>query len=137
MPEAISFKLCGHGWCVQHGVISFFGFGWRYVADGLQKAAVVEPIDPFERGELHGFEVAPWSSPMDDLGLVKTVDRFGESIVVEVTNTAYRRLDARFGQPLGILDRHILGRFNRSPQHPKLGGVYGNGKTEVGAVNAA
>ncbi|MGO7564834.1 hypothetical protein ACC754_36375, partial [Rhizobium johnstonii] len=34
-------------------------------------------------------------------------------------------------------DRGVQGRFNRSPQHPKLGGVYGDGKTEVGAVNAA
>ena len=47
--------------------------------------AIKQPIDPFERGELHGFEVAPWSSPMDDLGFVKAVDRFGESIVVTVT----------------------------------------------------
>ena len=42
LPEAISFKLCGHGRCVQHDVISFFGFGWRYIADRLQKAAVIE-----------------------------------------------------------------------------------------------
>lgn len=53
MPEAISFKLCGHGWCVQAGVILLLGFGWRYVAYGLQKTAVVEPIDPLECGELH------------------------------------------------------------------------------------
>jgi len=45
LPEVISFKLCGHGRCVQHGVISFFGLGWWYVADGLQKATVVEPVD--------------------------------------------------------------------------------------------
>jgi putative transposase len=34
-------------------------------------------------------------------------------------------------------DRGSKGRFNRSAQHPKLGGVYGDGKTEVGAVDAA
>jgi len=61
-------------------MVSFFGLGWWDIPDGLQKAAVVEPIDPFERGELHGFGVAPWSSPMDDFGLVKTVNRFGESL---------------------------------------------------------
>jgi hypothetical protein len=66
--------MAGH---VQHGVVSFFGLGWRDIPDGLQKAAVVEPVDPFQCGELHSFEVAPWSSPMDDLGLVKTVYRFG------------------------------------------------------------
>ena len=26
-------KLCGHGWLVQHGVVAFFGFVWRYMAD--------------------------------------------------------------------------------------------------------
>ncbi len=26
---------------------------WRHVAEGLKQPAVVEPIDPFERGELH------------------------------------------------------------------------------------
>ena len=108
MPEAISFKLCCHGRCVQHGVISFFGFGWRYVADGLQKATVVEPIYPFQRGELHGFEVSPRSSPMDDLGLVKTIDRFGESVVITVADTPDRRLDASFRQPFGIANGHIL-----------------------------
>lgn len=34
-------------------------------------------------------------------------------------------------------DRGCQGRFNRSSQHPKLGGVYGDGKTEVRAINAA
>ncbi|KAJ34151.1 integrase [Agrobacterium tumefaciens] len=34
-------------------------------------------------------------------------------------------------------DRGSQGRFNRSSQHPKLGGVYGDGKTEVRAINSA
>ncbi|WP_210188567.1 DDE-type integrase/transposase/recombinase, partial [Ensifer sp. OV372] len=33
-------------------------------------------------------------------------------------------------------DRGVQGRFNRSPQHPKLGGVNGYRKAEIGAVNA-
>src|SRR5258708_26262946 len=45
---------------------------------------------------------------MDDLGLVKTVDRLGESIVITVADAAHRRLDARLHQPLGILDRDVL-----------------------------
>lgn len=45
---------------------------------------------------------------MDDLGLVKTVDRFGESIVVTVADASDGRLDACLGQPLRILDRHVL-----------------------------
>lgn len=102
------FKLCAHSWCVQHGMVSFFGLGGRNVSDGLQKATVVEPIDPFERGELHGFEVAPLAPSMDDLGLVKTVDRFDQSVVVTVADTADRRLDASLRQPLGIANGHIL-----------------------------
>ncbi len=42
------------------------------------------------------------------LGLVKTVDRFGESIVVTVANASDRRLDARFRKPLRIANGHIL-----------------------------
>jgi hypothetical protein len=76
-------------------VVPFFGLGWRDIPGGFQKAAVVEPVDPFERSELHGFKVAPWSLPMDDLGFVKPVDRFRESIVVTIANASDRRLDAR------------------------------------------
>jgi hypothetical protein len=37
---------------------------------------------------------------MDDLSLVKTVDRFGQSIVVAVADASDGRLDARLRQPL-------------------------------------
>lgn len=68
----------------------------------------ITEVDPFEGGELHGFKVAPRSSPVDDLGLVKPVDRFGESVVITVANTSDGGLDACLRQPLGILDRHVL-----------------------------
>jgi hypothetical protein len=45
---------------------------------------------------------------MNDLGLVKTVDRFGESIVLTVANASDRWLDARLGQPFGIANGHVL-----------------------------
>ena len=82
-----------------------------------RRRRLFEPVDPFERGELHGFEVSPRSSAMDGLGLVKTIDRFGESVVITVADTPNGRLDARLCQPLGIANGYILGRFNRSPQH--------------------
>jgi len=41
---------------------------------------------------------------MDYFGLVKPVDRFGESVVIGIANAADRRLDACLRQPLGILD---------------------------------
>lgn len=45
---------------------------------------------------------------MDDLGLVKTVDRFGESIVIAVANTSDGGLDARLRQSVGIANGHVL-----------------------------
>jgi hypothetical protein len=44
---------------------------------------------------------------MNDLGFVETVDGFGESIVVAVADAAYRRLDTRFRQALGLFDRDL------------------------------
>jgi hypothetical protein len=40
----------------------------------------VGPIDPFKGGKLERLEASPWSAPVDHLGLVETVDGFGESI---------------------------------------------------------
>lgn len=48
---------------------------------------MVEPVQPFEGGEFDRFEAAPWSAPTDDLGLVETVDRFGEGIIITVADT--------------------------------------------------
>ena len=58
--------------------------------------------------EFHRLEAAPWSTPMNDLGLVETVDRFGEGIVITVADTSDRRLDASFCQSLGIPNGHVL-----------------------------
>jgi hypothetical protein len=48
--------------------------------DELKQAAVVKPIDPFERFPLdscHGF---PWTKPVDDLSFVEAVYRFGQAL---------------------------------------------------------
>lgn len=91
-----------HGCFVQHGIKPFFSFGWRYVSGGLQKASLVEPVDPFQGGELDRFEAPPWPAPMNDLGLVETVDRFCEGVVVAVADASDRWLDTCFCQPLGL-----------------------------------
>ena len=59
MPEAIWFKVCGHGDVVQSGESALFSFGGRDVADMLQQPPVVEPVDPFERSELDGLKGSP------------------------------------------------------------------------------
>lgn len=47
---------------------------------------MIEPVDPFERGIFDGFERSPGTAPVDDLGLVKTVDRLGQSVVITVAD---------------------------------------------------
>jgi hypothetical protein len=71
----------------QHGVVALLGFGRGYVFDGLQEPSVIEPIDPFQGGELDGLQAAPWPAPVDHLGLVETVDGFGEGIVIGILPT--------------------------------------------------
>lgn len=97
MPEARSLKLCGHGEIVRGSgccVVIRLGFSRRDVADGFEQTPVIEPVDPFQCCELDGFKGTPGSPPVDHFGLVESVDRFGERVVVAVTDTADRRLDA-------------------------------------------
>lgn len=49
---------------------------------------MVEPVDPFKSREFHCLEAPPWSTPVDDLSLVETVDRFGEGVVVTVADAS-------------------------------------------------
>jgi hypothetical protein len=107
-PETVWLKLCGHGWLAPYSIVSFLGLGGWKVSDRFLKAAVVEAIDPFERGKLPRFKVAPRSPSMDNFGLVKTVDRFGESVVVPVANASNGRLDVRLRQSFGIANGHVL-----------------------------
>jgi hypothetical protein len=95
-----SFESCGHGCFVQHGVMAFFSFGWRYIPDGLQKSSVIGPVDPFQGGEFHRLEAPPWSAPMDDLGLVEIVGCLGEDVVMAVADAFDRRLYASFREAL-------------------------------------
>ena len=78
---------------------------------------MVEPIDPFEGGELDRLDAAPGAAPADHLGLEQADDRLGESIVVAVADAADGRLDAGGGQALGVADREVLGGFKWSSQH--------------------
>ena len=63
-------------------------FRWRDVADGFEEAPVIEPVDPFEGGELHGFDVSPRASSMDHFGLVETVDALCQGVVLTVPDAA-------------------------------------------------
>ena len=89
-------------------MIALFGLGRWDISDGLEQAPIVEPVDPFEGGVFNGFKGFPWSSPMDEFGLVETVDGFGQGVVVAVPDTADRRFDAGQAEPLGIADGQVL-----------------------------
>ena len=117
LPEADLVKLGSDLHLVQHGEISLFSLGGRDVSDGLQKASVVEPVDPFERRELDRLQRFPRSTPVDDLGLVKAVDGFGERVVVAVADSADGCFDASLNQAFGVFDRDILLGLKWSLQH--------------------
>ena len=88
--------------------VAFLCLCRRDVSDRREDPAVVEPFDPFERGELHGLITSPGAAPPDDLGFIKAVDRLGERIVVRVADAAHRRLDAGLGETISIFDRDVL-----------------------------
>ena len=89
-------------------IVACFGFGGWNVADGFKQAPVVEPVHPFQGGELDGFQSAPWSAAPDHLGLVEAVDRLGQGVVIGIADAADRRFDASVGETLGVLDSDIL-----------------------------
>ena len=64
-----------------------FGLGGWNVADRFEQAPVVEPVDPFQGGELDGLQAAPWPAA-DYFGLVEAVDRFCQGVVIAVADAA-------------------------------------------------
>lgn len=65
---------------------------------------MVEPVDPFMGSEFDSFEVSPGSASMNDLGLVKTVDSFGQCIVVGVADAANGEFYPDLCQSLKIVE---------------------------------
>ena len=65
-----------------------FGFRRRDVTDRFAQPPMVEPVGPFNRVVLDGFEAAPGSAPVDHHGFVEAVDGLGQSVVVAVADTA-------------------------------------------------
>jgi hypothetical protein len=71
--------------------------GWD-VAQALHQSMMVEPGHPVQRGDLHRLARLPRPAPVDQLGLVQTVDRLGRRVVVTVVAASHRGLDPRLGQ---------------------------------------
>jgi hypothetical protein len=89
-------------------IVRCLKFCWRDVSNRLEQPALIEPIDPFQGSVFHRFQMTPRAATIDHFGFVEPDDRLGERVVVGITDAAYRRLRARFGQPLRVSNRQIL-----------------------------
>src|SRR3982751_1384512 len=85
-----------------------FGCGRRDVAERPHQPAIVEPVDPFEGSQLDSLEGAPWSTTMNQLCLVKTINGLGQRVVIRITDTADRWLDPCCRQSLCVLNGNVL-----------------------------
>lgn len=61
-------------------MIRRFGFCRRSVPDDLQQTPVIEPVDPFQGGELHRLQTSPRAPRVNQLRLVQPDDRLGQGV---------------------------------------------------------
>ena len=61
--------------------MGLLGFDRGEVVAVLERAAVVEPVDPFGGGDLEIVDALPWPSRFDQFGLVEAVDCLGQCVV--------------------------------------------------------
>lgn len=82
LPETCSFISRDHIEHVALCIEAQFSLGRRDVRDGSKQTPVVEPIDPSEGGHFQILHVAPRALTMDQLGIVETVNRLSEGVVI-------------------------------------------------------
>ena len=107
MPEAGFSESRHHGEGLNLIIIACFGLCGRDVADGLEQAAVVKPLDPFQGRKLDFLQRAPRASSADHLRFVEAVDALGQGVAVAVADAADGGFDACFGQALGVANRDL------------------------------
>ena len=90
-------------------IVRLLELGRRNQPDGLEKAPVIEPVDPFERGEFDRLDMPPGTAAPDDLGPEQADHRFGQGVVIRVAGAADGGSDADLGQALAVADRQVLG----------------------------
>src|SRR2546427_10061726 len=83
--------------------------GWHVTEIAVETFGVV-PVHPAEGRELDVLDGLPrsLSRPADEFGLVEPVDRFGEGVVVAVTDRADRWDRAELGESFAVTDRREL-----------------------------
>ena len=63
-------------------------------------------------------------------------DRLGQGVVIGIADAADGRLDAGFGEALGVPNGDILGGFKRSSQQPDAGGCDEDTEAAIGSIRA-
>ena len=86
-------------------VVGLFCFYGREVVAVLERAAVVEPVDPLSGRDLEILKTLRWAAGLDELGLVEPDDRLGQGVVIGRADSAGGRLDPGRVQVLGLGDR--------------------------------
>ena len=87
-------------------MIRRFGLCRRPVADDLQQTPVIEPVDPFQGGELNRLQASPGPRGRITSVFVKPDDRLGQG--VRIAYVAHRLLDPGLGQAFGVADGQIM-----------------------------
>ena len=77
------------GLCSELQIIPSLCLG-RWGGDGIEQALVIESGHPLERRQFNGLDGFPGRSAMNQFRLVKTVDGFGQCIVVAIPLAADR-----------------------------------------------
>lgn len=65
-------------------------------------------FNPFQGGELDGFQRAPWPASPDHIGFVVAVNALCQSVIVAVVDAAGGGLDACRGKEFGVADADVL-----------------------------
>ncbi len=132
-------SLRGYGRSFKGGVIIGFGLGGRDIADRLEQAPVIEPVDPVEGCELHLHDAFPGIPAMNELGFVEAIHGFREGVIIGIADAADGRFDAGIEQALGIADAHILRSAVRVMNQaaffdrlPRVQGLFEGVKHEIG-----
>ena len=76
------------GDCLTLLIVRLFEFCWWDATDRFEQPMMIEPVDPFQCGDLNVSCPVPGVFVLDDFGLVKADYCLSQSVVVAVTATA-------------------------------------------------
>ena len=84
------------------GPAECFVFGRRDITDRFEQSPVVEPVNPFQGGELHVVDVFPRPPSANHFGLVEPDDGFRERVVVGISLRSDRGDRSGLGETFGV-----------------------------------